>query len=150
MADIKFWRTTGKYGCFSNFSKHAIEKDGKTYQTTEHYYQAMKATTEEDHEMVRMADGPKNSKNIARKIPLREDWESIKFDVMKDALRLKCEQHKSIKDKLLGTGTKELAEDSPYDAIWGLGPDGKGKNLLGKAWMEVREEISKKEDLFED
>jgi predicted NAD-dependent protein-ADP-ribosyltransferase YbiA (DUF1768 family) len=31
---IKFYSTHGPYGCFSNFSKHAVIFDGKTWQTS--------------------------------------------------------------------------------------------------------------------
>ena len=55
------------------------------------------------------------------------------------------------------TGNKILVEGSPLDRIWGVGlhyKDNKildennwrGKNLLGKALMEVRKEIFKKRE----
>jgi len=57
-------------------------------------------------------------------------------------------------DFLLSTGDKILVEASPMDTIWGigLGKDNekaqniaawRGKNLLGFAVMEVRDEIRK-------
>ncbi|TQV93848.1 protein T24A6.7 [Cordyceps javanica] len=56
----------------------------------------------------------------------------------------------SLKEMLLATGTRELVEASPLDRIWGVGysptnaPANRatwGKNLLGKALMEVREAL---------
>lgn len=138
---IKFWRTTDEYGFLSNFSNHPITVDGLRYPSTEHFYQAMKATNDEDHEKVRKARGCKQCKKVAHEIELRSDWEDVKYEIMKDALRYKVEQYDFIKQRLIESGTEELAEDSPYDYIWGLGADGSGENLLGKAWMEVREEI---------
>lgn len=135
---IKFWRTTDEYGCFSNFSRHPIEADGKWYSTTEHYYQSKKATTPEDAEKVRMASTAKFSKQIAQKIPLRADWENVKQQVMFETLMMKVEQYPEIKDKLLATGDAQIIEDSPFDYIWGCGADGSGQNLLGKLWMQVR------------
>lgn len=140
---INFWKTTGEYGFMSNFSKHPITMDGKKYETTEHYYQAMKATNDENHESVRLAKGPKKSKDLARTILLRPDWEDVKYEIMKDALRAKAQQYGFIIPALVTSGTEELAEDSPYDYIWGTGKDGTGQNLLGKAWMEIREELTK-------
>lgn len=140
---IKFWRTTGEYGFMSNFSKHPITIDGKTYATTEHYYQAMKAISEDDHEKIRKASGPKKSKEIAQTIDLREDWEEIKFGIMKDALRAKVARYEFMRESLLESGDVEIEEASPYDYIWGTGKDGTGQNLLGKAWMEIREELRK-------
>jgi predicted NAD-dependent protein-ADP-ribosyltransferase YbiA (DUF1768 family) len=45
MEEIKFYTTRGQYGCFTNFSKHHIEVDGKIYPTSEHYYQSKMNTT---------------------------------------------------------------------------------------------------------
>jgi ribA/ribD-fused uncharacterized protein len=143
---ITFWRTRDEYGFLSNFSKHPVVIDGKRYETTEHYYQAMKATNDDDHEAVRTAKGPKKSKETAYAIALRPDWEDVKYDVMKTALRHKAEQYEFIKQRLIDSGEEELAEDSPKDWIWGLGADGTGQNLLGKAWMEIRQEIQERGD----
>ena len=33
----------------------------------------------------------------------------------------------------------DVLEDSPCDAVWGVGRDGKGGNLLGKLLMELRD-----------
>jgi ribA/ribD-fused uncharacterized protein len=143
---IKFWRTTDEFGCFSNFSPHSILVDDKIYKTTEHYYQAQKAISEEDHEKIRKSKTPKECKNLAQIIEMRKDWESVKFSIMLDALRFKVNQHEDVKEKLLSTANEEIGEDSPYDYVWGLGKDGNGKNLLGKAWMQVREEIMGKSE----
>jgi len=39
---IRFYSTTGEYGCFSNFSRHSIFLKGKRWPTTEHYFQGAK------------------------------------------------------------------------------------------------------------
>lgn len=40
MASIKFYSASDAiYGCFSNFSDHAVFINGKEYPTTEHYFQ---------------------------------------------------------------------------------------------------------------
>lgn len=39
---VNFYSTTGEYGCFSNFSRHAIHLKGKRWPTSEHYFQAQK------------------------------------------------------------------------------------------------------------
>lgn len=140
---IKFWIPSKPYGCFSNFSKHPIVVDGKIYQTTEHYYQACKMAKLEDHEAVRVAYTPKAAKNLAYCLEMRPDWEEVKYSVMVTALTYKATQHQDIKEKLLGTGDEVLMEDSPKDSIWGIGKDGNGLNLLGKAWMEVRDNLRK-------
>ncbi len=135
---VKFWRTTDEYGCFSNFSRHPIDAEGKWWPTAEHYYQAKKAINPEDAEKVRMASTPKFAKQIAHNIPIRPDWEEVKCQVMLDAITMKVEQYPEIKAKLLATGDEQIIEDSPFDYIWGCGADGSGKNLLGNLWMQAR------------
>lgn len=61
----------------------------------------------------------------------------------------------SLREMLLRTGDREIVEASPYDAIWGIGfteanaDENKaewGKNLLGKALMEVRKKFREEEE----
>lgn len=139
---IEFWRTTDEYGCFSNFSKHTVEIDGLVWPTTEHYYQAMKHTDESLKERIRQIKSCKVAKTLAYSAPAREDWEQIKFDVMRKAIRAKADQHPEIKAKLLETGDDPLAEASPFDYVWGTGKDGTGQNWLGKLWVELRESLT--------
>jgi len=63
---------------------------------------------------------------------------------MKTALRAKFTQHEDLKKILLDTGDRELIEDSPVDYQWGCGKDGTGQNLLGKALVEIRQELRQK------
>lgn len=136
---IKFWRTSEKpYGCFSNFALFGFTKDGLRYSTSEHYYQSQKTLNKDEAESIRLAKSAKESKNLASVCSLRPDWESIKYNVMKEALILKFEQNSSLKKLLLETNDLVLVEDSPYDYIWGCGKDNTGQNLLGKCLMEVR------------
>ena len=143
---IKFWSTTGTYGAFSNFSAHSVVIGNKRYKTTEHYYQSQKfATTDPLYaNKIAKASKPKEAARLgrdkARKL-LRKDWESVKLDVMRRALRAKVEQHEDIKELLLGTAEEKIIEESPYDAYWGEGSDGKGQNWLGRLWMELRDEL---------
>ena len=47
-----------------------------------------------------------------------------------------------LREKLLGTKNAILIEDSKTDSFWAIGKSGKGKNMLGKLLMKVREEIT--------
>lgn len=138
---IKFWSTSGKYGAFSNFYSSPIFLDNKWWKTTEHYYQAQKTTNEAKQNEISLARNAKIAKQIATECELREDWEDIKYNVMKKALFAKFTQHTSLKNLLISTGDEAIGEDSPYDYIWGLGKNGSGQNLLGKALEEIREQI---------
>ncbi|QPC81980.1 NADAR family protein [Phototrophicus methaneseepsis] len=129
------------YGCFSNFSKHSFEMDGVYYKTSEHYFQAMKFMgSEEDMDSVRRAPTPKMAASIGRdrSRPLRTDWEAVKDDIMRQGVLKKFETHADIRQLLLATGDEPIVENAPGDRYWGAGPDGTGKNMLGKILMETR------------
>lgn len=71
----------------------------------------------------------------------RPDWDAVKFDVMREILRAKADQHEYVRRKLLATGNRLLVEDSWRDDVWGWGPNRDGQNMLGKLWMEIRAEL---------
>jgi ribA/ribD-fused uncharacterized protein len=71
----------------------------------------------------------------------RPDWDNIKVRIMRDILRAKAAQHEYVRRKLLATGNRELIENSWRDDFWGWGPNRDGQNMLGKLWMEVRDEL---------
>lgn len=77
-----------------------------------------------------------------KNLEMRADWECIKVEVMRDALRAKFKRENNPKlyEMLRSTGDAYIVEDSPRDAYWGIGRDGKGENMLGKLLMEVRKE----------
>ncbi len=137
---IYFYTTRDKNGYLSNFSLHGFSLKGKYWPTVEHYFQAQKFEGTGHEERIRAARTPKEAKRLGqtRKIRLRNDWESIKDDVMRKAVLKKFETHKDIRQFLLSTGDEELVENAPGDAYWGCGADGTGKNMLGRILMEVR------------
>ena len=61
---------------------------------------------------------------------------------MRRAVRAKFVQNRDLAELLLTTGTAELLEDSATDPFWGVGPNGRGENWLGRVLMEVREELA--------
>jgi hypothetical protein len=142
-AVINFYSTTGEYGCFSNFSRHSITLNGKRWPTSEHFFQAMKFQGTEHEEQVRLAKKPSEAAAMGRdrKRPLRRNWESVKDQVMLEAVRAKFTQHDDLKAILLGTGDSKLVEHTTNDSYWGDGGDGSGKNRLGQILMQVREEL---------
>jgi N-glycosidase YbiA len=129
-------------GPFSNFADSTIVLDlgfgAKSYLTVEHAFQAAKATTLEEHERVRHAPGPGYAKIEGRRITLRDDWEQVKYEIMLLCLREKF-SIPTYKGRLLSTADRELQEDSPTDFVWGARNN--GQNLLGKALMQIREEL---------
>lgn len=137
---IYFYTTIGEHGCFSNFSRHGFELDGKYWPTAEHYFQAQKFAGTEHELHIAQARTPKEAaqRGRDRSIPLRSDWEAVKDEVMQRAVLRKFETHQEIREILLGTGDEELVENAPGDFYWGCGADGTGQNRLGQILVEVR------------
>lgn len=155
MNRILFYRTNEvPYGSFSNFdTRHPLVLLGLTWPSTEHYYQAMKFWGTDDvyAAQIRVAVKPRIAADMGRvrSHPLRADWEQVKDDVMRTAIFAKIAQHPDMKDLLLSTGDAELIEHSSNDNYWADGGDGRGKNMLGKILMEVREECRIWDDMSE-
>lgn len=137
---IFFYEEYRPYGEFSNFASYAILLKGKLWPTTEHYYQAQKYRDPELEEMIRLAPSPMSAKDLTRlpQYPPRADWDTIKDDVMRDALRAKFTQYPHLRQLLLNTGDARLAEHTANDHYWADGGDGSGKNMLGHLLMELR------------
>lgn len=140
---INFYSTRDKYGPFSNFSRHSVKLDGHVWPTSEHYFQGKKFEGHSAESLVRNSSGPSEAARIGRdrKNPLRKDWESVKDQVMRDAVYAKFTQHQDLKELLLSTGDEKLVEHTVNDNYWGDGGDGSGKNMLGIILMETRERI---------
>jgi N-glycosidase YbiA len=145
MMPIYFYGTKEiPYGCFSNFSAHPFTLDNLRWRTSEHYFQATKFAGHPDHvEALRNMPSPmqvaKAGRSRAR--PLRPDWEAVKDDVMRQALRAKFTQHLDIRTVLLETGEEDIIENTTKDHYWGIGSSGTGLNMLGKLLVELRSEL---------
>lgn len=143
MNQILFYRVSEPYGAFSNFSPHPIELKGLLWPTSEHYFQAQKFAGTENEETIRLAKSPTIAARMgrSRQRPLRSDWETVKDDIMREALQAKFTQHAELRSLLLSTGDSELVEHTAKDRYWGDGGDGCGKNRLGQLLMELRQQL---------
>jgi ribA/ribD-fused uncharacterized protein len=128
----------------SNFSAFTLQWKGLRFDTSEAAYHWEKFTHfGRISEAIRLAPSAHEAFKIAQKWKgfQRFDWDEVKVGIMKDMLRAKAEQHEYVRRKLLETGDRQLVEDSWRDNFWGWGPNKDGQNILGKLWMEIREEI---------
>lgn len=137
---ILFYRVAEPYGEFSNFSPHPFQLNAKVWSTAEHYFQAQKFAGTPYEEEIRQAKSPMIAARMgrSRERPLRSDWESVKDDIMREALQAKFAQHPALRSMLLDTKGMELIEHSGNDRYWADGGDGSGKNRLGQLLMELR------------
>ena len=71
----------------------------------------------------------------------QERIDVVKEEIMYELIKEKFKQNKEIFDLLISTGNSIIREASPTDAIWGLGKDGKGKNILGNLLEKLRKEM---------
>ena len=126
---IAFYLHNRPYGYFSNFAPYAVYLEGRIWPTTEHYFQAQKFAGTHHEETVRRAKSPMEAAKLGRDRtrPLRPDWERVKDDVMRHALRAKFTQHPDLLEHLLATGDAEIVEHTSNDRYWGDGGDGSGE-----------------------
>lgn len=141
---IRFYKTIDPFGCFSNFSSHPVFHEGKTWLTSEHYFQAQKFAAPEARQRIRDAVTPMQAAQLGRSrdFALRDDWDRVKDAVMRDVVRLKAMQHADVREALVSTGDAVIVEHTASDAYWADGGDGSGKNMLGLILMEVRRELA--------
>jgi hypothetical protein len=133
----------GENRWLSNFHLADVEYEGIIYPSTEHAYQAAKTLDQEERLRISKLPKPGDSKRAGNKVKLREDWESIKLQVMEDLVRQKFTKHHELKLQLASTYNEELIEGNTWnDTYWGV-CNGKGENHLGKILMKVRKEIIK-------
>ena len=131
---------TNQYRFLSNFYLKRVDFEGMTYPTNEHAFQAAKTFNIKARERISKLATPADAKKAGRALVLRENWDQIKYSVMKDIVRIKF-SIPELKQALLDTGDQELIEGNWWgDYTWGV-CNGVGTNWLGKMLVEVREEI---------
>lgn len=145
MNTIRFYRVGDPYGEFSNFAAFPIVLKGRTWPTTEHYFQAQKFSDTQHEEDIRLLKSPMIAARAGRdrKKPLRPDWESVKDTVMAEAVRAKFTQHPRLLELLLSAGDAHLIEHTRNDSYWGDGGDGSGRNGLEQILMSLRAALRK-------
>lgn len=156
-----YGRDKQQYGFMSNFHPAPFELDGHRWPSVEHYYMAMKSEDPEYRQRILTATTPNKVKRLgdsrvgherqatqslfhprhSNRYTVRQDWDSIKLDVMYRAVSAKFQQNPVLAQALKATGNAELVEDSPTDTFWGTGASGTGQNWLGKTLMRVRDSI---------
>ena len=60
---------------------------------------------------------------------------------VRKAAATKASPNRKTAKKKRGSGERELIENSWRDDFWGWGPNRDGQNMLGRLWMEIRDEL---------
>lgn len=148
--------------CFSQWWMCPFVIEGTTYSCAEQYMMAEKARLFGDEEMLASilnAKHPKEMKAYGRAVRNfdKDIWDRECYSIVKRASLAKFSQNSELGDFLKSTKNRILVEASPRDRIWGIGmgasnPDAenpakwRGRNLLGFALTEARDELLLKEE----
>ena len=161
LEDIYFWGINNIHGYMSNFYPCKFIENNITFNCSEQYFMYYKLL-QFDKDNIELKDkiinetSPKIIKKYGRQVKNfnQQVWDNVKYNIMKNGLNLKFSQNKNLKKKLLDTGNCNIYEASPYDKIWGIGlsevrakntnKTKYGQNLLGKALVDVRTQLKKK------
>lgn len=132
----------GEYRWLSNFWPAEVVLVNDSFPTAEHAYQASKCYLPGDYLLILMAKTPGEAKKLGRKVKIRDDWESIKLQIMESVVRYKFTKNKDLGKKLVETGDAYIEETNNWgDCYYGV-CNGKGENHLGKILMKVRSELA--------
>jgi ribA/ribD-fused uncharacterized protein len=133
----------GPYRFLSNFWPATVEFEGLTYPTVEHAYQSAKTLDRAERRRIAALPTPSDAKKAGRALPLRSDWEAVKFDVMEQCVRYKFTHNAELRSALIATGDAYLEEGNDWgDRVWGV-YQGVGENRLGRILMKVRADMSR-------
>jgi ribA/ribD-fused uncharacterized protein len=147
---IFFRTTTGEFGPLSNMAPdYPIFLLGVRIPTAEALYQACRFPDEPDIQRIVIDQmSPMTAKMKSKKYRdrTRQDWDSIRVNVMRWCLRTKLQNNwERFGNVLEKTGKRPIVEESTKDEFWGAKPkdDGSlvGMNVLGRLLMELREQF---------
>jgi len=129
----------GEYRFLSNFYPCDITICGVPYKSTEAAYQAAKSPFISERKNFSNLN-PKEAKSLGRRIQLHDRWDDVaKVQAMELCLRAKF-AIPGLNARLRSTSPLELIESNSWgDEFWGV-CHGKGRNVLGKILMILRDE----------
>jgi hypothetical protein len=158
MAYISFTKTELPYGWLGNMFAAPITYQGQIWRTSEALFQAIRFEDVTIREMIRNEKSPMAAKMVAKRKEYTtkrvvEPMSMEDIDNMRLCLRIKFDQHRDLRDKLLKTWDHIIFEDvsarnRARQKFWGaVKTDGKldGNNMLGKLLMELRVELKNKD-----
>lgn len=147
---VVFLKTKAAFGGLSNMAGgFPVCVNGQVVRTVEALYQACRFPHKPEVQRIIVEQkSPMTAKMKGKphRSESREDWESVRVDIMRWCLRVKLIQHwDSFGELLTSTGELAIVEESRRDVFWGAKSDGEralvGENVLGRLLMELREQL---------
>lgn len=154
---VCFHNPNEENGYLSNWYLSQFCVDKIVFSSMEQYMMYKKAICFGDDKIAEQIcgiDDPARIKELGRLVTGYSDhyWSGIRQVVVYEGLLAKFLQNDRLKERLLDTGNRMLAECAVNDRIWGIGlsmrnPDRldpnkwKGQNLLGYSLMMVRDKL---------
>lgn len=139
----------GNYRWLSNMFETPVILHGVKYISVEHAYQSAKSIDEEWKKTCASDQYSSGEiKKLSKSVKIRHDWSEIKNKIMWYLLKQKFSKD-PIKSWLLETGNEEIVEGNSWHCnYWGnctcdKCSDIKGRNLLGKMIMRIRDDLRK-------
>ena len=135
-----------KYGStsgFSNFSLNTVQIENiGIFPTSEAAFQAYKNIENKEYVNKQLeSKTPTIAKKLGKFVNENNDFGNNKDHIMENIIRLKFNQNEYIRRNLLNTGLRTIINNDVNDFYWGVGKDGKGKNMLGKILMKIRDQM---------
>ena len=123
-----------------------IDVYGRKFPTSEHAFQFRAAQYHNDENRIKQilkAKTPRAAKKVNKNLKKSTKWldEDMEKE-MRTILEAKLQCCEGYKRRLLSTGSRALLEDT-NDQTWGA--KNRGRNLLGKLHMEMREKVPNKD-----
>lgn len=153
----KFLLFYGRSEVYSNWHKSGFTVKGLFFANGEQYMMYCKAMFFKDAAtaaLILKERDPQKVKALGRAVQgfIKSAWDANCLRLVRRGLLEKARQNPDIKAQLLATGERILVEASPPDKIWGIGlgendpraldpAQWLGLNLLGQAWMWVRDQL---------
>lgn len=158
---ICFHDPDDKYGFLSNWYLSKFIIDDIEYSSVEQYMMYQKAIVCGDNTAARKildTIDPSKIKKLGRSVLNYNDhlWSGVRQLIVCKGLYEKFSQNSYLKERLLNTGNRILAEAAVHDHIWGIGLSEKdpralnmdtwnGSNLLGFTLMIIRDYLKEQE-----
>jgi len=153
----KFVLFYGRTEVYSNWHKAGFTVKGIAFANGEQYMMYCKAMFFKDEATaarILAEPDPQKVKALGKAVKpfVEAEWAANRLRFVRRGLLEKARQNPAIKEQLLATGDRILVEAAPPDKIWGIGLGENdpraldpakwlGLNLLGQAWMWVRDQL---------